>query len=89
MSEHLAGIDQIIDDIGKPRPKSAKTRTVSVAEAAEILGVSRMALYQAVWGGKFPHIRVGRRILISTAKLDELLGCDPSDTPSPPLEAAE
>jgi excisionase family DNA binding protein len=38
--------------------------TVTVDEAARLLGVSRGSAYEAVRAGTIPSIRVGRRILI-------------------------
>lgn len=48
--------------------------TVSVDEAAAILGVSRGSAYAAVRAGTIPSVRVGRRLLIPTARLAALLG---------------
>jgi excisionase family DNA binding protein len=48
--------------------------TVSVAEAANLLGLSRAATYEAVWRRQLPSVRIGRRILIPTSRLGELLG---------------
>jgi excisionase family DNA binding protein len=65
----LSGIDEILSDL-----TSRRSETISVEEAAARLGISRMAGYWAVWRNELPHIRVGRRILIPVAKLDEMLG---------------
>ncbi len=43
--------------------------TLSVSEAADILGVSRPSLYQLIDKPGFPSFRVGRRVLISRAGL--------------------
>ncbi|MER5623974.1 helix-turn-helix domain-containing protein [Streptosporangium sp. NPDC002544] len=48
--------------------------TMTVAETALVLGVHRDAAYDAVHRGDLPSIRVGRKILIPTAKLADLLG---------------
>ncbi len=48
--------------------------TMTVEEAARIVGISRSAAYRAVATGQLPSIRVGRRLLVPTAKLDQLLG---------------
>jgi excisionase family DNA binding protein len=50
------------------------TLTVSVKEAAKILGVSHSTLYEAVKNGSFPCIRVGHRIRISKAALSDMVG---------------
>jgi excisionase family DNA binding protein len=47
--------------------------TCSVQDAAAILGVSNWAVYRAIERGDIGSIRIGRRILIPTARLlDEL-----------------
>jgi excisionase family DNA binding protein len=48
--------------------------TVSVPEAARLLGVSRMTAYSAVREGTIPSLRIGRRVLVPRAALDQLLG---------------
>lgn len=53
-----------------------KRRTLTVAEAAECLGISRNTAYEAVRRGTVPSIRVGRRILIPTQALESLLSVD-------------
>lgn len=47
--------------------------TLSVAETAELLGISRWLVQQAVRDGSLPSLRLGRRILIPTARLDAWL----------------
>lgn len=48
--------------------------TVTVTEAAEILGVSRTSAYELVRAGALPSVRLGRRILIRRTTLEELVG---------------
>jgi excisionase family DNA binding protein len=44
--------------------------TLSVGQAAEVVGVGRATVYEAIRAGSFPGVlRVGRRIRISTAAL--------------------
>lgn len=50
--------------------------TVSVDVAAQLLGISRASTFRAVHRGELPSIRLGRRIIIPTARLRELLGLD-------------
>lgn len=52
--------------------------TLSLAEAAELLGIGRSTAYQAVRAGKFPSpvLRVNSRIVIPTAPLLKVLGLD-------------
>jgi len=48
--------------------------TVTVDEAADAIGVSRVSLYNAINRGEFTQvIRIGRRILIPRAALSKLL----------------
>lgn len=55
-----------------PNPKSEPT--ITVTRVAELLGVARGTAYQAVRAGAIPSLRIGRRILIPTAKVLTLLG---------------
>lgn len=48
--------------------------TMSVDEAAEVLGLSRTSAYQAVKAGEIPSLKFGSRIRIPTARLAVLLG---------------
>lgn len=47
--------------------------TLTVAETAELLGISRWLVQQAVQNGSLPSRRVGRRILIPRVRLDAWL----------------
>lgn len=47
--------------------------TVTVVEAAQLLGVSRMTAYSAVREGSIPSVRIGRRLLVPKAALERLL----------------
>lgn len=48
--------------------------TLSIAEAAELVGIGRNAAYRAAAAGELPAIRIGRRLRVPTARLLELLG---------------
>jgi len=50
--------------------------TVTVPEAAEILGVSRASIYRAAKAGTFPALTIQSRIVIPTAALARLLELD-------------
>jgi len=52
---------------------SIERPTLSVAETADLLGISRWLVQQAVRDGSLPSVRVGRRILIPKVQLDALL----------------
>jgi excisionase family DNA binding protein len=47
--------------------------TFGVAEAGEILGLSRQAAYDAAKSGDLPTIRVGRRLIVPRIALERLL----------------
>lgn len=47
--------------------------TISVDEAAALLGISRSAAYDCVKSGELPSLRMGRRVLIPLVALRELV----------------
>jgi excisionase family DNA binding protein len=47
--------------------------TLTVAEVAARLGLSRNGAYEAVWAGQIPSIRIGRRVLVPRAALERML----------------
>jgi len=53
--------------------------TLTVAEAAARLGLSRNSAYQACLTGEIPHLRIGKRILIPKVGLERMLAeaCKP------------
>ena len=54
--------------------KEKERLTVTVDEAADAIGVSRVSLYNAINRGEFTSvIRIGRRILIPKVALEKLL----------------
>jgi excisionase family DNA binding protein len=48
--------------------------TISVEDAAHLLGISRGLAYEAARRGELPVIRLGRRLLVPRARLLELVG---------------
>ena len=59
----------------------SKRATLTVEEAAKLLGISRGSAYQAARNGQLPGtLRVGRRILVSKAALHSALGLPPGGT---------
>ena len=48
--------------------------TISVEHAAKLLGVSRSSAYRAAANGQLPTISFGRRLLVPTSRLLEMLG---------------
>ena len=63
--------------------------TLSVTEAAALLGLGRAAAYRAVHRGDLPCIRVGTRLLILRGPLERILngealdGDDEQTSPAP------
>lgn len=47
--------------------------TLTVPEAAKLLGVSRNSAYEAIQRGEIPAIRIGRRVVVPRARLEEML----------------
>lgn len=58
--------------------------TLTVEEAARLLGISRSFAYEAVAAGELPSIRIGRRVLIPRAALERLLDPSPHNDGGPP-----
>ena len=48
--------------------------TLTVDQAAELLGISRSATYEAIRRDEVPHLRFGRRIVVPRAALIRMLG---------------
>jgi excisionase family DNA binding protein len=48
--------------------------TITVEQAGELLGISRRSAYRAATAGELPTFRMGRRLLVPSARLLELLG---------------
>lgn len=48
--------------------------TISVPVAGKVLGLSKDAAYDAARTGELPTLRFGRRVLVPTNKLREMLG---------------
>lgn len=55
------------------RPALNDRLTLSVAEAAAMLGIGRATAYECVRTGELPSIKIGGRILIPTKLLNDLL----------------
>jgi len=58
-----------------PRTKIAET--LSVPEAARLLGIGRNEAYAAVNAGEIPALRIGRRVLVPKVALKRLLEAPP------------
>ncbi len=53
--------------------KSQKKLTVTVPEAARMLGISRGLAYEMARQGTIPVLRFGRRMVVSWAAIERLL----------------
>ncbi len=51
-----------------------KCQTVSVGEAAQLLGLAKPTIYAAVKRGELPAVRIGDRVLIPKTALRRMLG---------------
>jgi excisionase family DNA binding protein len=60
--------------------------TLTVEEAATLLGISRAFAYEAVNAGTIPSIRIGRRILVPKAALNRLVGVEPPEPQPAPAQ---
>lgn len=56
------------------RPAPDERRTFTVAEVADIVGISRSTAYECVRRGEIPSRRFGRRIVVLRHELEQLLG---------------
>ena len=54
--------------------------TLSVEEAAQLLGISRALAYELVASGEIPSLRLGRRIVVPRSALHALVD---NATPKP------
>ena len=64
--------------------------TLTVEEAAALLGIGRTAAYEAARRGQLPTRRQGRRLLVPVPALLEWLGAPPRSAPDlPPPPAQE
>ena len=73
------GPPRITDDQAAGAPPEdhktrTKSRTISVEEAAEMLGIGRTSGYAAARAGNLPGvIRIGRRVVVSRDAIERLL----------------
>ena len=52
--------------------------TYTVKEVAQALGISKEAVWDRVWDGTIPSVRVGRRVLVPRRALERFV--DPAET---------
>jgi excisionase family DNA binding protein len=59
--------------------------TLSVTEAAEVLGISRALAYELVARGELPSLQFGRRLVVPWRAIERLLAsCEDTAAPEPP-----
>lgn len=61
-------------------PDAAVQPTMTVEEAGKALGISRSTAYDAVRTGEIPSIRFGRRLLVPTAAIRNMVQLDQAGT---------
>ena len=74
MSDHTASPPAV--PVAGPRPPDgdgAERPVLSAAECADLLGISRWLVHQAVRDGTLPSVRLGRRVLIPRVQLQAWL----------------
>ena len=59
--------------IGKKGERMEEKLTLSVEEAAKVLGIGRNLCYDKVKTGEIPVIKIGRRLLVPRRALEKLL----------------
>jgi len=52
---------------------SDESLTLSVPEAARLLGIGRNTAYEAVKTGQLPSVKIGNRVLVPRAALERML----------------
>ena len=62
-------------------PDGTEPMTVTVEEAAQLLGIGRQSAYQAARTGELPTIKLGRRLLVPRAQFEAMLGIAEDERP--------
>ena len=63
--------------------------TISVEQASELLGISLRSAYKAAHAGELPTLRLGRRLLVPTPRLLQMLGAPPKEMAEPAVAELE
>lgn len=61
---------------------------ITIPELAEILGVSRIAVYKRVRKGQIPAAKIGRTYVITDRTVMHVLGKEPTDKGKRKIDAA-
>jgi excisionase family DNA binding protein len=59
--------------VEKARGDHIERQTMTVEEAARVLGISRSSAYEAVRRGELPTVRIGRRYVVPRVALERML----------------
>lgn len=70
------------------RRLAAMPATLTVPQAGSLLGIGRDAAYRAAADGTIPTLRLGRRLVVPTAKLAALLGIPLNNSEAGPASPA-
>lgn len=63
-------------------PDPREQPTITVKEAAALLGISERSAYEAAHRGEIPVIRLGRRMTVPTVLVLRMIGLDSSNDKS-------
>jgi excisionase family DNA binding protein len=66
---------------------TSRRLTLSVTEAAELLGISRALAYELVARGELPSLQFGRRLVVPWRAIERLLASCEDTAPTEPPEA--
>jgi excisionase family DNA binding protein len=69
--------------IGKKGGEMEDKLTLSIEEAAKVLGIGRNLCYDRVKTGEIPVIKIGRRLLVPRSALEKLLANPKPLNPTP------
>lgn len=70
---------ELTGHLGGDPVEQMERRTLSVSEAARVLGISRAHAYDCVRTGELPSISLGRRVVVPRQAIEELLARGSSD----------
>ena len=73
---------------GRRGMSAVERLTVTVTQAAVMLGISRTSAYERVRRGEIPTVRLGRRLLVPRARLLAMLDGEPPAASMTENEAA-
>jgi excisionase family DNA binding protein len=59
--------------IGSSKAAGAAPRFYSVAQVAEMFGMSTMTVYRAIAAGEFPAVRIRGRLIVPAKALDAMV----------------